>query len=99
MYRIRFVKEALFDVEDVVIWYEEQRIGLSYDFELCLEAGLDEISRNPNAFQKKYKNVKIRFISRFPYGIHYRFEKDEIVVIGVFHTSRSPKNWSKRLNL
>ncbi|MFH7018947.1 type II toxin-antitoxin system RelE/ParE family toxin [Flavobacterium sp. FlaQc-47] len=99
MHRIRFVKEALFDVEDVVIWYEEQRIGLSYDFELCLEAGLDEISRNPNAFQKKYKNVKIRFISRFPYGIHYRFEKDEIVVIGVFHTSRSPKNWSKRLNL
>jgi hypothetical protein len=99
MHRIRFVKEALFDVEDVVIWYEEQRLGLSYDFELCLEAGLDEISRNPNAFQKKYKNVKIRFISRFPYGIHYRFDKDEIVVIGVFHTSRSPKNWSKRLNL
>ena len=99
MHRIRFIKEALFDVEDTVIWYEEQRIGLSYDFELCLEAGLDEISRNPNAFQKKYKNVKIRFISRFPYGIHYRFEKDEIIVIGVFHTSRSPKNWSKRLNL
>ena len=99
MHRIRFVKEALFDVEDIVIWYEEQRIGLSYDFELCLEAGLDEISRNPDAFQKKYKNIKIRFISRFPYGIHYRFQKDEIVVIGVFHTSRSPKNWSKRLNL
>jgi plasmid stabilization system protein ParE len=99
MHRIRFVKEALFDVEDIVIWYEEQRIGLSYDFELCLEAGLDEISRNPDAFQKKYKNIKIRFISRFPYGIHYRFEKDEIVIIGVFHTSRSPKNWSKRLNL
>ena len=99
MHRIRFVTEALFDVEDIVIWYEEQRIGLSYDFELCLEAGLDEISRSPNAFQKKYKNIKIRFISRFPYGIHYRFEKDEIVVIGIFHTSRSPKNWSKRLNL
>ncbi|MBF4486629.1 MULTISPECIES: type II toxin-antitoxin system RelE/ParE family toxin [unclassified Flavobacterium] len=59
MHRIRFVKEALFDVEDVIIWYEKQRIGLSYDFELCLEAGLDEISRNPNAFQKKYKNVKM----------------------------------------
>lgn len=50
MHRIGFVKEALFDVEDVVIWCEEQIIGLSYDFELCLEAGLDEISRNPNAF-------------------------------------------------
>jgi plasmid stabilization system protein ParE len=97
VYKIHFVKEALFDIEDIVLWYEEQRIGLSYDFELCLEAGVEAILRNPDAFQKKYRNIKIRFISRFPYGIHYRFEKNEIVVIGVFHTSRSPKNWSKRL--
>lgn len=99
MHKLRFVKEALFDVEDIVLWYEEQRVGLSYDFELCLEAGIDTILRNPNAFQKKYKNVKILFISRFPYGIHYRFENEEIIVLGIFHTSRSPKNWSKRLGL
>ncbi|MGQ7946235.1 type II toxin-antitoxin system RelE/ParE family toxin [Flavobacterium sp. WC2509] len=99
MYKIHFVKEALFDIEDIVLWYEEQRIGLSYDFELCLEAGIDTILRNPDVFQKRYKNIKVRFISRFPYGIHYRFDKGEIIVIGVFHTSRSPKNWSKRLGL
>ncbi|MDP5197961.1 type II toxin-antitoxin system RelE/ParE family toxin [Flavobacterium sp. DG2-3] len=99
MTNIRFTKEALFDIEDIVLWYEEKRIGLSYDFELCLEAGLDTLVRNPDAFQKRYKTVKVRFISRFPYGIHYKFEKNEIIVIGVFHTSRSPKNWSKRLGL
>jgi toxin ParE1/3/4 len=96
VYKIHFIKEALFDIEDVVLWYEEQRIGLSYDFELCLEAGIDTILRNPTAFQKRYKNIKVRFISRFPFGIHYRVEENEITVIGVFHTSRSPKNWSKR---
>lgn len=99
MYKLQFVKEALFDIEDIVLWYEEQRIGLSYDFELCLEAGIDTILRNPDAFQKKYKNIKIRFISRFPYGIHYRLEESEIIVLGVFRTSRSPKKWSKRLGL
>lgn len=99
MYKLHFVKEALFDIEDIVLWYEEQRIGLSYDFELCLEAGIDSISRNPDLFQKKYKNIRMHFISRFPYGIHYRVEKDHIMIIGVFHTSRSPKNWSKRLKL
>ncbi|KOP37707.1 type II toxin-antitoxin system RelE/ParE family toxin [Flavobacterium sp. WLB] len=99
MYKLHFVKEALFDIEDIVLWYEEQRIGLSYDFELCLEAGIDSISRNPDLFQKKYKNIRMHFISRFPYGIHYRVEKDQISVIGIFHTSRSPKNWSKRLGL
>ena len=41
MYKIHFAREALFDIEDIVLWYEQQRIGLSYDFELCLEAGID----------------------------------------------------------
>ena len=99
MYKLQFTKEALFDIEAVVLWCEEQRLGLSYDFELCLEAGIDEVSRNPQAFQKRYRDIKIRFISRFPYGIHYLFIENEITVIGVFHTARSPNNWSKRLHL
>lgn len=99
MYKIQVSEEALFDIEEAVLWYEQQRIGLSYDFELCLEAGIEEVLRNPEAFQKRYKNIKIRFISRFPYGIHYIFIENKITVIGVFHTSRSPKNWSKRLRL
>lgn len=73
------------------------RIGLSFDFELCLEVGVSEIEKNPLGFQKRYKNVKIRFINRFPYGIHYIIKGDKIIVIGIFHTSRSPKNWSKRI--
>lgn len=99
MYKIQVSEEALFDIEEAVLWYEQQRIGLSYDFELCLEAGIEEVLRNPEAFQKRYKNIKIRFISRFPYGIHYILIENKITVIGVFHTSRSPKNWSKRLRL
>jgi len=99
MHKIQFTKDALFDIEAAILWYEEQRLGLSYDFELCLEAGIEEVLRNPEAFQKRHKQVKIRFISRFPYGIHYVFIENQITVIGVFHTSRSPKNWSKRLHL
>lgn len=96
-YKVRLTKDALLDIEDIVIWYEEQREGLSYDFELCLEAGISEILRGPSAFQKRYKHIKIRFISRFPYGIHYLIKGNEIIIIGIFHTSRSPKNWSKRV--
>lgn len=79
------------------MWYEEQREGLSFDFELCLDVGLAEISRDPNNFQKRYKEVRVRFIPRFPYGIHYLIKNHEVIVIAVFQTSRSPKNWKKRL--
>lgn len=97
MLSIRLTDDALFDIEEIVLWYEDQRKGLSYDFELCLEAGINEIIRTPLAFQQRYKRVKIIFINRFPYGIHYTLQNDEIVIIGVFHTSRSPKNWDKRI--
>lgn len=93
---IHFTKEALHDLEEILLWYEEQRLGLSYDFELCLEAGLFEINRNPQSFQKRYKKVKIKFIKRFPYGIHYLINLESIIIVGVFHTSRSPKNWKNR---
>ena len=59
----------------------------------------DNTEQMVKAFQKKYKDIKIRFISRFPYGIHYTYNDNKIIVIAVFHTSRSPKNWSKRLGL
>ncbi|OYU81462.1 MAG: addiction module toxin RelE [Flavobacterium sp. BFFFF1] len=97
MYQVHFIKEALWDVEDILFWYEEQRKGLSYDFELCFEAGIDEIIRSPDSFQKKYKSIRIKYIARFPYGIHYMIKGDSITNIGIFHTSRTPKNWAKRL--
>ena len=96
-YQIRFIKQAIFDIEEAVLWYEEQREGLSFDFELCLDVGLAEISRDPNNFQKRYKEVRVRFIPRFPYGIQYLIKNHEVIVIAVFQTSRSPKNWKKRL--
>ncbi len=55
MHKIQFTSEALFDIEAIILWYETQRIGLSYDFELCLEAGIEEIIRNPEVFQKNIK--------------------------------------------
>lgn len=96
MKSIQLTKEALFDIEEITLWYEDQREGLSFDFELCLEVGINEIQRTPSAFQKRYKQVKIRFINRFPYGIHYIVNNEIITIVGVFHTSRSPSNWLKR---
>jgi toxin ParE1/3/4 len=89
--------EAAFDIEENFFWYEMQRDGLGKDFELCIEVGLNRISRNPKNFQNKYKSVRVHFIERFPFGIHYIFERRIIKVVGVFHTARNPKSWSERL--
>lgn len=94
---IFFTNEAKLDLSEIIFYYDSIRQGLSYDFELCLEAGIEQIIQNPEAFQRRYKNVKIRFIARFPYGIHYSIYPEKIIIVGIFHTSRSPKNWENRL--
>ena len=95
---VEFSDESFLDIEDAVLWYETIRKGLSIDFELCLETGIDEILKNPNNFQERYSYVRIHFIKRFPYGIHfYQSVENMIRIIGIIHTSRSPQIWFERI--
>ncbi len=97
MYNLLISDESRLDIFEAFLWYESCRPGLGEEFELCLEAGLEQVQRNPLIFQKRYKTLRIHFIRRFPYGIHYLLDGNDVKVFGVFHTSRDPKNWSKRL--
>jgi toxin ParE1/3/4 len=98
MYQLLLSDESRLDILEAFSWYESRRPGLGKDFELCLEAGLNQLQQDPSLFQKRYKNLRIYFIDRFPYGIHYLIEQNTVKVFGVFHTSRNPVKWKIRLN-
>lgn len=89
--------ESRFDIIDAFSWYEMQREGLGKEFEMCLETGFEKIAKNPLSFQKRYKNFRICFIRRFPYGIHFLVQNNTIRVFAIFHTSRDPHSWQSRL--
>ncbi|HEY9535412.1 MAG TPA: hypothetical protein VIQ77_12795 [Mucilaginibacter sp.] len=99
MYQLLVSDETRLDILDAFSWYESRQPGLGKDFQLCLETGFNLISRDPSLFQKRYKSVRIHFIERFPYGIHYLVDKNTIKVFGLFHTSRNPTRWKIRSNL
>ena|ERR1700744_5588454 len=96
MYQLLISDESRLDILDAYLWYEGRRTGLGKDFELCLEAGFEMIKREPFLFQVRYKNLRIHFIDRFPYGIHYLIDGDAVKVFGIFHTSRDPSSWDIR---
>ena len=56
-YSVQLSEEAKFDVLESFRWYELQRDGLGFDFELCVEAGLNFISRHPEAIQIRYDDI------------------------------------------
>jgi len=96
-YSLLVSDEANADILDAFLWYESARDGLGKDFELCLEAELNRLLRNYKQYQIQHKKIRVAYIERFPYGIHFLVEKKFIKVIAVFHTSRDPENWEQRL--
>jgi len=93
---LRILDAADADIADAIEHYELVLTGLSIDFELCLEEGYADILKTPLGYQVRYNQVRIKFIRRFPYGIHYLVEGDDIIVIAVFHQARSPRRWFRR---
>ncbi len=94
--QILFRREAEADLHDAYDWYETQSQGLGEDFLLCVEAAINQVKRNPKAFQTVYRKVRRALLRRFPYGIFYTVSEQTIVVVAVFHAKRDPKRWRRR---
>ena len=82
---------AELDIKDALEWYEEEKEALALDFIQRLDDELDRISKNPEHFQRRYRNIKIVFTRRFPYGIHYTLENNIVFVHAVMHMKREPR--------
>jgi plasmid stabilization system protein ParE len=97
MYSLAISDEARLDILDAFLWYEEQQQGLGLKFESYLEAGFNLIQNSPLLFEKKYDDIRIHYLDKFPYGIHYIMNEESVHVLAVFHTSKDPQNWFERI--
>lgn len=94
-YRLIISAAAENDILSAMLWYEAQREGLSLDFELSLDAAFSYLERSPQLFQTKYKEARVIYLDKFPYGIHYIVKSDTVKIIGVFHTGQNPEKWQR----
>ena len=95
-YRLIVRHNAEQQATEAYLWYEERLNGLGDEFILSLDACINSIGRNPNLFQKKYKNIRMGMVERFPYGVYYIIEGNLIIVLAILHFSRKTKLSIKR---
>jgi len=55
------------------------------------------IALRQNQFQTRYNKIRLIHFHRFPYSIYYIIEKEQIIILAVFHQKRNPKTAVKRL--
>ena len=85
-------RNAQIDLEDAIGWYESKQVGLGKQFYKCYKETRNKILRNPLMyiqFQGKIRRAPMR---KFPFSIFYQVNNELIVILAVFHHSRSLKN-------
>ena len=98
---VRFVDEAVTELDDAVLWYEDRREGLGLAFLAALDRAIESIERWPRAaalVEDVSEGLEIRRVSvpRFPYVVAYLVAEEAIVVLAVAHERRRPRYWSDR---
>jgi len=95
--KIIFRPQALNDMEESLNWYEARLEGLGQRFIKSVDSNLSSIQSNPLKYPKKYRNIRIALVEGFPFVIHFLNEHDCLIIISIYHTSRNPKKFIKRL--
>lgn len=89
--------EAAQDIAEAYTWYEERRAGVGEDFLACVEACIEAIRRTPEIHAVVHESYRRGLVRRFPHAIFYEYAEGAVTVYGVFHTSRNPEKWRRRL--
>lgn len=94
---VRFRPQVADDLRDAADWYEEKRSGLGDEFLTEFWLAIDAITNRPLSFAVASTGLRACRLARFPYVIHFRFERDEIVVFAVMFGGRDPSAWTDRV--
>jgi plasmid stabilization system protein ParE len=94
--RVSLLPPAQAELDEAFSWYEEQAVGLGYEFLDEFDRSIRILSSFPKAFEQIGEGVRRCLLNRFPYGVIYGVANEEIVVIAVAHLRRKPRYWIDR---
>ena len=96
MMRIILLGEAEEEMREAAGYYEREARGLGADFLDEVGHAFGRIQEHPHGGAIVRGRVRRWLVRRFPYGILYRVDPDEIVVLAVMHLKRRPGYWRGR---
>lgn len=97
MKAVRFLLPAEQEVLDAARYYELQAPGLGDDFLDRIHSAVEDIATAPERWPVLCFDIRRRLIHRFPYGLLYRINPDEIIILATMHLHRHPSYWISRL--
>ena len=97
-YSLVFSSKAQQDVIESVRWYNNQKQNLGFQFYDRLNEKLSSIRKNPHGYSIRFKKLRASKVAKHPFLIYFKIDekKSIIAILAVLHTSRNPKEITKR---
>ena len=92
-----FLAPAEQEMRESAQFYETRLPGLGMEFLNEVEKAAARIAEHPNAGTQLRGQIRRRMLRRFPFGLLYRIEEEEIVITVVMHLHRRPGYWEDRV--
>jgi len=94
---VRFLRPAEIEVLDAARYYNIQAFGLGDDFLDKISSAVQDIGAHPERWPVIRFDIRRRLVHRFPYGLLYRVDSNEVVVLATMHLCQRPDYWLSRL--
>lgn len=91
-----FHPEAEEEFNKAIDYYEDIEPGLGYDFALEVYSTVRRSVEFPKAWAVLEGEIRRSLVRRFPYGVLYSEEQEEIFVVAVMNLHREPDYWKHR---
>jgi hypothetical protein len=92
-----FHPEAEAEFVQAIEYYEECEDDLGYYFAFEVYSSVQRIVSYPKAWPVIDEEIRRSLVRRFPYGILYSEEKEEIFIVAVMNLHRMPDYWKHRI--
>lgn len=83
---------AAVEIEEVISFYASKNIILAKRIEKEIRLAFKTIVKNPESFQCRYSEIRIFWLNKFPYGLYYICENEEVFVLAFWHTKEDIPN-------
>ena len=94
---VYFLEPAEKEFLDAIDFYNNESIGLGFEFAKEIQKSINLIIEYPLIWSKFSKNSRKCKCKRFPYNIIYSVVNSSIIIVAIMHTSRKPNYWKSRI--
>jgi plasmid stabilization system protein ParE len=91
-----FHPEAEKEFIEAIDYYEDIELGLGYDFAGEVYLSIQRALEFPEAWTKMEDEIRRSMVNRFPFGVLYSIEADEIFILAIMHLHKRPGYWKSR---